>query len=178
MGEKEITQIRVGKHTVSITGLKEAIAAISATISKVAETGSELNDRDIGTDMLSALGKHNYIPSSAEEQYREAFVREFRKALCLPWTEPAPDGLEIKVLGGGCNQCSDLNQLVMEVLTELNSPANLEHVKDMKEIARYGVLGVPALVVNGRVVCVGSIPPKDRIKSWILESSSTVRQKG
>lgn len=173
MGEKEITQVRVGKHTVSIIGLKAAIAAISNNVEK----GGELSDEEIGTAMMNALEKDNYIPPSAAEIYMETFVREFRKALGLPWTEPVQEGLDIKVLGGGCNQCRDLNQLVMEVLTELNSPASLDHVMEMREIAAYGVLGVPALVVNGKVVCAGSVPTKDRIRSWIMEAASTVSKK-
>jgi hypothetical protein len=138
------------------------------------EAGGNLSDEDLGTAMINALEEDNYIPSSAGEEYREAFVREFRKSLSLPYSEPDQEGLDIKVLGGGCNQCSDLKQIVMETLTELNSPASLDHIMDMREIAGYHVLGMPALVVNGKVVWAGSVPSKDKIRSWILDASSKV----
>lgn len=37
-------------------------------------------------------------------------------------------------------------------------PADIEHVRDLKEISRYGVMGFPALVINREVKAVGSIP--------------------
>lgn len=42
---------------------------------------------------------------------------------------------------------------------------------DIKEIASYGVMGTPALVVNGRVVCVGSVPSRGKIKALLLDAS-------
>ena len=38
---------------------------------------------------------------------------------------------------------------------------------DVMEIARYGVFGTPAVVVDGDVKSVGKIPNKDEIKTWI-----------
>jgi protein-disulfide isomerase len=58
----------------------------------------------------------------------------------------------------------------MEVLAEMDLSADLEHVRDIKEIGRYGVMGTPALIINGRVKCVGSVPPRDKIIEWLKES--------
>ena len=38
----------------------------------------------------------------------------------------------------------------MKLIEEMGVTADLEHVRDIKEIASYGVMGSPALVVNGR----------------------------
>jgi hypothetical protein len=62
----------------------------------------------------------------------------------------------------------------MEVLTELRMAAGVDHVTDMKEIARYRVMGSPALVINGRIVAVGSVPPGDKIKRWLLEAHAAL----
>jgi protein-disulfide isomerase len=35
------------------------------------------------------------------------------------------------------------------------------------EIAKFGVLGTPAVVVDGEVKCVGKIPAVEEIKNWI-----------
>ena len=35
------------------------------------------------------------------------------------------------------------------------------------EIAKYGVFGTPAVVVDGEVKSVGKIPTKDEIKTWL-----------
>ena len=33
----------------------------------------------------------------------------------------------------------------------------------------FGVLGVPALVINGRIVCVGTVPDRNRIRQWLMD---------
>ena len=38
---------------------------------------------------------------------------------------------------------------------------------DLMEIARYRVLGTPAVVVNGEIKSVGKIPDKNEIKTWL-----------
>jgi len=43
------------------------------------------------------------------------------------------------------------------------------HVTDIKKIGKYGVMGTPALIINGEVKSVGSVPPKAKIKEWLSE---------
>ncbi|MCP4671039.1 MAG: thioredoxin family protein [Desulfobacula sp.] len=78
--------------------------------------------------------------------------------------------MEIKVLGPGCPSCDRLEQDLMMVLEENGIKADLEHVKDFKEISKYGVMGSPALVINGKVKVVGSVPFRDRLKDFIRET--------
>jgi protein-disulfide isomerase len=40
-------------------------------------------------------------------------------------------------------------------------------VADVMEIAKYGVFGTPAVVVDGEVKSVGKIPPVEEIKKWL-----------
>jgi len=51
----------------------------------------------------------------------------------------------------------------------MNIAGDLSHVTDAAEIAKFGVLGVPALVINGRIVCVGTVPDRNRIRQWLLD---------
>ncbi len=166
MAEKDITQIKVGRFAISIVGIKQLME-------EMAGTHADRLDDEVRSLMLDRLGKDNYIPSSAKENYGKAFVREFRKFLGQPYAEDAPDGLDIKVLGTGCYQCHSLTQMIMEVLTEINLPAGVDHLTDIKEIARYGIMGAPALLINGKAVCVGSVPSRDRIKKWLVEASQS-----
>jgi hypothetical protein len=167
MAAKDITQIKVGRFAVSIVGIKQLIE-------EIAGTHADKTDDEIGSFMLDGLGEDNYIPSSAKEDYGKAFVREFRKFLGQPHMEDAPQGLDIKVLGTGCNQCHSLTQMIMEVLTEINLPAGVDHVTDIKEIARYGIVGSPALIINGKAVSVGSVPPRDKVKKWLVEAGQSL----
>jgi hypothetical protein len=170
MAEKDITRINVGNFSVSIIGIKQLM-------DEMAGTHADKPDEEVRSFMLDRLGKDNYIPAKAKEDYGRAFLREFRKALGQPYTDDAPRGLDVKVLGAGCSQCHQLTQMIMEVLTELELPAGVDHVMDIKEIARYGIMGSPALLINGKAVAVGSVPPRERIKKWLLEASATLNVK-
>ncbi|MBW2015001.1 MAG: thioredoxin family protein [Deltaproteobacteria bacterium] len=64
--------------------------------------------------------------------------------------------MEIKVLGAGCPRCEKLEQDLMALMAELNIAAGLEHVRDPIEIANYGAIGSPALIIDGSVKAVGS----------------------
>ncbi len=75
--------------------------------------------------------------------------------------------MDIKVLGAGCANCNKLEQMLVEVLTELNEKANVAHVRDFKEIASYGVMRTPALVINRQVKLAGLVPSKDKLKEII-----------
>jgi protein-disulfide isomerase len=45
--------------------------------------------------------------------------------------------------------------------------ATVEKVADVMEIAKYGVFGTPAVVVDGEIRSVGKIPPVEEIKKWL-----------
>ena len=80
--------------------------------------------------------------------------------------------VEIKVLGKGCANCHKLEALVREVAAELGTAANVDHVTDYAQIASYGVLSTPGLVVDGTVKSAGRIPSKDEIASWLAGATA------
>jgi small redox-active disulfide protein 2 len=75
--------------------------------------------------------------------------------------------MEIKVLGPGCPKCEETEKSVKEVIAETGVDAQIEKVTDLMEIARHGVFMTPSVVVDGEVKCVGRVPKKDEIKTWI-----------
>jgi len=75
--------------------------------------------------------------------------------------------MEIKVLGPGCAKCQATEKNVKEAVAESGVAANIEKVSGIMDIAKYGVFGTPAVVVDGEVKCVGKIPDKEEIKKWI-----------
>jgi small redox-active disulfide protein 2 len=120
---------------------------------------------------LPRLSKRNYIPERAREEYGKAFLREFKKSQGIAFEE-TPAGLEIKVLGPGCAQCDRLEKELIEAMTEMDVAADIEHVRDIKAIGRYGVLGTPALIINGDVKCVGKVPPRNTLNKWLKEAQN------
>lgn len=75
--------------------------------------------------------------------------------------------MEIKVLGPGCAKCNQTEKVVKDALAEAGVAANVEKVSDLMKIAGYGVFGTPAVVVDGEVKCVGKVPTKQDVKSWL-----------
>lgn len=75
--------------------------------------------------------------------------------------------MEIKVLGTGCQKCEQTEQNIREAVAEAGISANIEKVSDLMEIAKYGVFGTPAVVVDGEVKSVGKVPKMEAIMAWI-----------
>lgn len=72
-------------------------------------------------------------------------------------TELKSEGAFIKVLGSGCAKCNQLEENVKTALIQLGMDTSIEHVTDFAQIAAYGVMTTPALVVNGKVVSYGKV---------------------
>ena len=166
----EVTQIKIDKHKVGFVGLEEVFKDI-------AELYAEQPDDVVAEELLIRLSKKNYISDRVQKEYGRAFVREFRKFLGQPVGDESPEGLEIKVLGAGCVLCNSLENEVMEVLSEIGLSADLEHVRDVEQIAKYSVKGTPALIINGKVMCSGRIPSKNMIRKW-LEKTGVYEDSG
>jgi Thioredoxin domain len=163
MSSDEITKIKIGKDRIGIVGLKIALA-------EVAETSAARTDGEIRTELFRRLDRRNYIPESAHEAYGRAFLRAFKKFTGRPVENSDVDGLEIKVLGPGCARCNQLEQDLIAIMAEMNLPADIEHVTDALEISSYGVMGTPALIINGAVKSVGSVPSRAKLKTWLTEA--------
>lgn len=72
--------------------------------------------------------------------------------------------MEIKILGTGCPNCQKLEANAKKALEELKLEAVVEKVTDIQDIMSYGVLGMPALVVDEKVEAYGRIPSIEEIK--------------
>ena len=77
--------------------------------------------------------------------------------------------MEIRILGTGCPRCNELEKRTINALAELKVAADLQKVKDIKEISKYGVFATPGLVINSTVKSSGRLPSSDEIKNWIRE---------
>ncbi len=63
----------------------------------------------------------------------------------------------IKVLGSGCKSCHALLEASKEAVKNMGLSVEVEYVTDMEKIMEYGVMSVPALVVNENVVSMGKV---------------------
>ncbi len=61
----------------------------------------------------------------------------------------------IKVLGPGCKSCHELNEAANAAVKELGMAIKVEYITNMEKIISYGVMSMPALVINEKVVSMG-----------------------
>lgn len=164
MMENKVTQIRVEGRLTGVVGLEY-------TLENIVEWAKGKPDGEITAELLNRVGKRNYIPFSIKEAYGKALLREYKKFIGAKVEEEPLAGLQVVILGPGCAQCSSLETSVRNVMAEMNLAGDINHVQDAKEIGRYGVMGTPALIINGKVVAVGSVPEKKKIQSWLEEAA-------
>jgi hypothetical protein len=163
MAENEIKQVMINGRLTGISGLTEVIK-------EVAGISGNFSDEEIQKKLLELVAVRNYIPASAHEAYGKAILREFKIAQGKHVDEEPFSGFRIAVLGAGCMRCTQLESDVRDILSELNIAADLQHIVDLKEISRYGLMGLPALVIGNKVLAVGEVPPKNKIRRWIKEN--------
>ncbi|MBR3920010.1 MAG: thioredoxin family protein [Clostridia bacterium] len=63
----------------------------------------------------------------------------------------------IKVLGAGCKSCHDQYEYAKEAVRNLRLSVEVEYITDMEKVMEYGVMSMPAIVVNEKVVSVGKV---------------------
>lgn len=84
---------------------------------------------------------------------------------CAPKEEPgscccgAPvDGICcIKVLGAGCKACHEQYEYAKAAVKSMGLSVEVEYITDMQKVMEYGVMSMPALVVNEKVVSMGKV---------------------
>lgn len=72
-------------------------------------------------------------------------------------------GSSVKVLGSGCAKCNQLEAATKAALEQLGMDTTIDHITDFTQIAAYGVMTTPALVVDGKVVSFGKVLKTDEV---------------
>lgn len=74
---------------------------------------------------------------------------------CCP---EAKDGICcIKVLGAGCKSCHQQYENAKEAVKAMGLPLEVEYITDMQRVMEYGVMSMPALVVDEKVISMGKL---------------------
>lgn len=77
------------------------------------------------------------------------------------------NALEIKVLGTGCANCTNTAKIIEKTANDIGVRVKVVKVEDVAEIASYGVMSTPAVVIHDQVVHNGGIPSASEIKNWL-----------
>ncbi|MCD4651443.1 MAG: thioredoxin family protein, partial [Candidatus Cloacimonetes bacterium] len=71
--------------------------------------------------------------------------------------------MKIKVLGSNCSKCSTLMVYTEKAVKQAGIEADIEKITDMKQIMAYGIMTIPALVIDEKVVSVGKLLKPNQI---------------
>jgi predicted RNA-binding protein len=161
--EEDVLKISVAGHTVGVAGLKD--------IFRRAKESPSRTEGERETFLLEEAKKKNFIPAKAEGEYARALSQEFRRYMGENVKEKF-SVLQVRVLGMGCVTCQKLAQETVTALAELDLAADFDRIQDIREFAKYGIRGTPALVINGKVKAAGRVPPRGEIKKWLQEGQN------
>lgn len=78
--------------------------------------------------------------------------------------------LDIIILGAGCPNCERLERNARTAAAQLGAQATFSKSGDFDDYARYGILSTPGLVVDGRLVISGRVPPVDQIVALLADA--------
>lgn len=73
----------------------------------------------------------------------------------------------IKVLGSGCKRCQQTEEMVKAEAARLGVDVTVEKVTDYAEIAGYGIMSTPGIVIDGKVVHAGGLPKPEDLATWL-----------
>jgi len=79
--------------------------------------------------------------------------------------------MKIEIAGPGCPRCFATEENVKEALKQLGKEAEVEHIFDIKEFSKRGVVFTPAVIIDGEIVTSGKIPTVDEVKKFCLLNS-------
>lgn len=74
---------------------------------------------------------------------------------------------KITVLGTGCPKCKTLLANTEQAASETGAEYEIEKVEDIAEIMAYGIMSMPGLAVDGKVVSSGKLLSAKEIKDLI-----------
>ena len=69
----------------------------------------------------------------------------------------------IKILGSGCSRCLTHTQNTKAALSKSGQQAEIIKITDFSDIAAYGVMSTPALVIDEKLVSYGKVLKADEI---------------
>ena len=61
------------------------------------------------------------------------------------------------MLGAGCKSCHELYENAKQAVNDMGLSVEVEYITDMQKVMEYGVMSMPALVVNEKVVAMGKV---------------------
>ena len=71
--------------------------------------------------------------------------------------EPVKGICCVTVLGAGCKSCHEQYENAKTAVKAMGLDLEVEYITDMEKVMTYGVMSMPAIVVNEKVVSMGKV---------------------
>ncbi|MCZ4065960.1 thioredoxin family protein [Oxalobacter aliiformigenes] len=81
--------------------------------------------------------------------------------------------MNILIFGPGCARCHETEKTVETAIRESGRTVTVEKITDFREMARHGILSVPAVVIDGKTVCSGRVPSLKEVTGWLAAQDDT-----
>jgi len=75
--------------------------------------------------------------------------------------------MKIEILGDGWPHYDKFYENVLKAVKESGKEAEIVKEMDLQKISNYGVLSLPALVIDGVLKVSGKVSKVEKIKDWI-----------
>ncbi len=75
--------------------------------------------------------------------------------------------MNIKVLGAGCKSCEALLNSTKEAVASKGIDTEVEYITDMEKIMSFGVMSMPALMIDGKVVSAGKVLKAKEVEKFL-----------
>ena len=73
----------------------------------------------------------------------------------------------IKVLGAGCKSCHEMYENTKQAVNNIGLNIEVEYITDMRKNMESGVMSMPALVINEKVVSQGKVLKETDITKFL-----------
>ena len=80
--------------------------------------------------------------------------------------------MKIQIAGPGCQRCQTTEKNVIDACAQLDLPADISHIYDMKEFVGLGVMTTPAVIVDGKILVAGKVPTIGDLKAILSEAGT------
>jgi len=162
-GKLESSKLPGGQHRIARSEVDRLLAPGDET-QHGADEGAQTDE-----ERLSLLER--WVSELQDEMERMAAALEVMSRFCAHMSEyvpPAPEETEqhqVLILGPGCRRCNALRDLTQRVLTNMGcADQPVVHVRDLDDIAAYGPIVTPALVVDNQVLTSGRLPTQTALR--------------
>lgn len=159
----KVRQISIGGNRIGLVDIDEIFEQVRAL--------GISDPEELKRMLLEKVKAGNYVPPKLEKVYMEDLLDEYRVFIGEQCRRRRAEGLvEVRVYGQGCPTCERLDRMAMEVIANKGLRVDYQYVTEAGEIRAAGVIGTPALTIDGKVAFLGRVPSAGEMERVLMRA--------